>query len=88
MGLNGWCKNKMSLQEMNDLSSVIYSLNRGTNWKSQHNGANYLSTRDETHSDIAGLFLMTYLAMKMVNTMIHNLTICLETLEKCVLLTI
>lgn len=57
-------KNKMSLQEMNDLSSVIYSLNRGTNWKSQHNGANYLSTRDEIHSDIAGLFLMTYLAMK------------------------
>lgn len=55
---------KMNQNEMKDLSSVIYSLNRATDSKSQHYGANYLSSRDEIHSDISGLFLMTYIAMK------------------------
>ena len=60
-------KNQMSnmtQKQMRDLSSVFYSLNRNSNPKSQHFGANYISSRDEMHSDIAGLFLMTYNAMK------------------------
>ena len=54
----------MTQEQMRDLSSVFYSLNRNSNPKSQHFGANYISSRDEMHSDIAGLFLMTYNAMK------------------------
>ena len=54
----------MTQEQMRDLSSVFYSLNRNSNQQSQHFGANYISSRDEIHSDIAGLFLMTYTAMK------------------------
>lgn len=60
-------QNKMSnmtQEQMRDLSSVFYSLNRNSDPNSQHFGANYISSRDEMHSDIAGLFLMTYNAMK------------------------
>ena len=56
---------RLNKEEQDKLSSAFYSINRGSQaFKTQHSDANYMSTRDETHSDIAGLFMMAYVAMK------------------------
>lgn len=39
------------------LNDAIYSINRQTQ-RTQHQGANYMSTRDEIHSDIAGIYYL------------------------------
>lgn len=59
-------KGKFSESEIQSLSSAFYSINRNTTnaLKQQHNGANYLSTRDEIHSDLSGLFLLSLIQIK------------------------
>lgn len=54
----------LSPKDYEVLNSAFYSLNRGYyNYDTQHGDANYMSTRDEIHSDIAGLFMMANRAL-------------------------
>lgn len=52
-------------QSQKYLSNALLNLNRYLDSQGmQHEGANYSSTRDEIHSDVAGMFTVAYLGLK------------------------
>lgn len=48
----------------NYLNDALMNINALSNNKEQYLGANYKSTRDETHADVSGLYTMAYFALK------------------------